>query len=1584
MRIRLAAATFLILVLVLLSPAPAQEDGPVVRARVVRNFKLDGVLDEWGAPPLVLGKDNVIARTGGWAGEADLSAKIHVGYTATDLVLAGRVTDDKLLLNPNHWWLGDEIEIFLDLALAGDEPAEDRFSDDDYQLILFPLAPDRTWGFTNIGGATAQGDGGFDGVKTAAERIEGEEGYEGFTFEIAIPLVNFPDLSIRRGLTIGFDVAVVDADDRFGQKAYMTWSRRSQLARFPSRFGRLVFEEDLPRAAEPPSSQGVSWIVPLVIVVAALLAILALWRLRFWLAPLTSLRIRTRLLGIAPLVLLLVLAGLLPDLVQRSRRAAQQEDLGTHRSLLADVFEEARKEGLLGTPETGPEPHRIMPLFSGSPVAPPERYEYRTIFVREPSRRTTLLRTPVIDYARALAPGETADFIPTEPRDAIGAVAVVHLEPDPGARRPLQEGEVVGRIRIFTEDGTEESRDIRLGYEVSDFRIGAGGTHVLPEGTIAWRDRDAGTHAEEISVALPETGTVVRVEIEPTHPDGRLVAHGVTLIPPDGGDPEPLPLVSRTLIGVPTNLWQGRPDRAEVILTGESEPLTVPLVPPVDRVWVFLSKPERPSGRQEREGPEMLSIDFVRADGSTTEPVRFRDGLHLWPEVSYSRRPEPRPGFQGRRAFRWLVPGDWPRQRDAVSLAPDGPVTGLRALATGAAGSVRIAGITQGRRIPWTAPESLTHFSVEEGTYRLRPEVLTALGDANFTWYRAGRALRTTLSEEGVVGSALPRRGREESTEERRHGGQSYLAAFHSLDRADRDVLEIVVPLLEAGGVTRVSGVIFFVLLGLVILSVLLLLIDLLSRLGRIRMKLTLGFAVTALVPLVLFFIGLTGVLERESGRTEETRLREQLRQIRAKLVELPEDARRTANALLSDARLLHPVATGDESYPEVTEEVLAGMDETASPFGGPGRVYVEDAFVFGEYRRPRLFPRSEFQHPLRPGGDPVTDLTYRWSRISVGGLASTSVRDGRRTIAVETEIDATVLTQLRDLFGGRTEILLFTLRGYPYAGTLEIDDQIGPRVMAERGRTLATAERRGEPQIRREVLAGAPYLVAYDVLRAGRGKPLALLGVAQPREGSLAVRAELRDLFFILAAAILVLEVIVGNILTRRLTGPLTALSRGARAVAKGRLRTRVEVEGRDEIATLAESFNRMTAELGRRIDELSGLNTAIRGFSGSLDRDRVLSLSVDAFRQAASRPDGLVIATASDDEMRILAGFRGDKAVEAVSGPWKDGLLATALAARETEILTDLDPDAVGGPKEMRAALGRPESAVVIPFEPGREERGAVALLFDRKDPGLGRRDLEFLSTLAQQVAIALETSRLFRLAIEDEGTGLYVHSYFAARLREETDRALATDRPLSVLLFSFAELREINESHGRSEGNRVLKGIVKRLRAAMGGLHVMARADRDTVEVLLPEISKEAALVVAAEVRDQLSKLHFRVGGESGGNVRVTPFIGIATCPDDARSAEFLLTEAQQALYVAVKDGTTFVDSGDAREEVRATIAGESGRYVFRSREMIEILETVDRIALSDVPILVRGETGVGKEVLAELVHEKSERRANSLVK
>src|SRR6185436_15725783 len=55
---------------------------------------------------------------------------------------------------------------------------------------------------------------------------------------------------------------------------------------------------------------------------------------------------------------------------------------------------------------------------------------------------------------------------------------------------------------------------------------------------------------------------------------------------------------------------------------------------------------------------------------------------------------------------------------------------------------------------------------------------------------------------------------------------------------------------------------------------------------------------------------------------------------------------------------------------------------------------------------------------------------------------------------------------------------------------------------------------------------------------------------------------------------------------IVRRLTGRLERLQRGVESLGAGDLRARVKVEGRDEVARLAQSFNQAAARIESLVD--------------------------------------------------------------------------------------------------------------------------------------------------------------------------------------------------------------------------------------------------------------------------------------------------------------------------------------------------------------------------------------------------------------
>jgi len=73
---------------------------------------------------------------------------------------------------------------------------------------------------------------------------------------------------------------------------------------------------------------------------------------------------------------------------------------------------------------------------------------------------------------------------------------------------------------------------------------------------------------------------------------------------------------------------------------------------------------------------------------------------------------------------------------------------------------------------------------------------------------------------------------------------------------------------------------------------------------------------------------------------------------------------------------------------------------------------------------------------------------------------------------------------------------------------------------------------------------------------------------------------------------------------------------------------------------------------------------------------------------------------------------------------------------------------------------------------------------------------------------------------------------------------------------------------------------------------------------------------------------------------------------------------------------RSASTFVEVGEMR--------GKDGIFLYANEKMRQIKEIIDQVANTDVTVLIQGESGVGKEVVARSIHLNSFRREKPLVK
>ena len=198
-------------------------------------------------------------------------------------------------------------------------------------------------------------------------------------------------------------------------------------------------------------------------------------------------------------------------------------------------------------------------------------------------------------------------------------------------------------------------------------------------------------------------------------------------------------------------------------------------------------------------------------------------------------------------------------------------------------------------------------------------------------------------------------------------------------------------------------------------------------------------------------------------------------------------------------------------------------------------------------------------------------------------------------------------------------------------------------------------------------------------------------------------------------------------------------------------------------------------------------------------------------------------------------------------------------------------------------------------------------------RKETELSQKNEELFKEIAirEKTESALRQSEeaLRQQAITDSLTGLYNRRHFNRIAEEEVGRAIRYSRPLSVMMFDIDFFKRINDTHGHTTGDLVLKTLAAVSRKATRASDVLARYGGEEFIVLLPETKERQAAAVAERMRRKIEETAIHTDQCS---ISITASFGVSDRlgQTGGKAPEKLLSDfiekADRALYASKSGG------------------------------------------------------------------------------
>ena len=242
------------------------------------------------------------------------------------------------------------------------------------------------------------------------------------------------------------------------------------------------------------------------------------------------------------------------------------------------------------------------------------------------------------------------------------------------------------------------------------------------------------------------------------------------------------------------------------------------------------------------------------------------------------------------------------------------------------------------------------------------------------------------------------------------------------------------------------------------------------------------------------------------------------------------------------------------------------------------------------------------------------------------------------------------------------------------------------------------------------------------------------------------------------------------------------------------------------------------------------------------------------------------------------------------------------------------------------LSPAGNAPDMRQLVQFFPGKERHRFVQMLngvrqslYEQgQDFNIGGRVLHValegensedgklcrLILRAQDVTMMRKTEEDIRqMAQLDPLTKLPNRSYWQEQAAKAVQQAARDQTLLAIIFVDLDHFKNINDSLGHAEGDRLLKTVSERLGRALRQGDVLGRQGGDEFVVVLPALqSQENAAEVAQRMLTELSEPVMLGITE----FTISASLGIAVYPEDGNDVTTLLKHADTAMYAAKGDG------------------------------------------------------------------------------